>query len=91
MSEIFPPRGWVRSLYACKGTGLPRIAEFIRKMQAKRHPMTEVVIDDFGGGARFSCRLGEHMGSQIYWRGAYSGAQLRVLASFKNILASPRS
>ncbi len=81
MSEISPPRCWVRALYACKGTGLPRIAEFIRKMQAKRHPKTEVVIDDFGGGARFACRLGEHMGSQIYWRGAYSGSQLRVLAS----------
>lgn len=81
MSEIFPPRSWVRALYACKGTGLPRIAEFIRKMQAKRHPKTEVVIDDFGGGARFACRLSEHMGSQIYWRGAYSGSQLRVLAS----------
>lgn len=81
MSEIFPPRGWVRALYACNGSGLPRIAEFIRKIQAKRHSKTEVVIDDFGGGSRFSCRLGEHMGSQIYWRGAYSGSQLQVLAS----------
>ena len=81
MSEIFPPRAWVRALYACKGTGLPRIAEFIRKMQAKRHPKTEVIIDDFGGAARFACRLSEHMGSQIYWRGAYSGSQLQVLAS----------
>lgn len=81
MVEIFPPRNWVRALYACKGTGLPRVAEFIRRMQAKRHPNTEVVIDDFGGGAKFACRLGEHMGSQIYWRGAYSGSQLKVLTT----------
>lgn len=80
MPKIFPPRSWVNALYACKGTGLPRIAEFIRKIQAKRHPNAEVVIDDLGGG-KFTCRIGEHMGSQIYWRGAYSGSQLKVLAT----------
>ena len=80
MSNIFPPRNWVRTLYAYKGTGLPRIAELIRKIQAKRHPNTEVIINDFGG-AKFVCRLSEHMGSQIYWRGAYSGAQLMLLSS----------
>ncbi|QSF49915.1 FkbM family methyltransferase [Thermosynechococcus sp. TA-1] len=84
MNKIFPPRSWVRALYECKGTGLPRIAEFIRKMHAKWHPNTEVIIDDFGKGRdlRFACRLGEHMGSQIYWRGTYSGSQLQVLALF---------
>lgn len=81
MRVVFPPRNWIRFLYKMTGTGLPRIAEFVRKRQAMRHPKTEVVIEDFGGGSRFVCRLGEHMGSQIYWRGAYSGSQLRVLAS----------
>lgn len=81
MSEKLPPRNWVRGLYALRGTGLPRVAEFIRKTMAKRYPNTEMVIDDFGGGAKFVCYLGEHMGSQIYWRGSYSGSQLKVLAS----------
>lgn len=81
MKKFFTLRGWVRALYALQGTGLPRMAEFIRKTQAKRHPNTEIVIEDFCGGAKFICRLGEHMGSQIYWRGSYSGPQLKVLAS----------
>ena len=81
MNDIFPPRHWVRWLYALKGTGLPRLAELIRKIQAKRHPNAEIIIDDFGGDSKFACRLNEHMGSQIYWRGTYSGYQLDVLAS----------
>jgi len=81
MQKFFTLRGWVQALYAFRGTGLPRVAEFIRKMQAKRHPDAEIVIDDFEGGAKFVCHLGEHMGSQIYWRGSYSGSQLKVLAS----------
>lgn len=81
MEKFFTLRGWVRALYALQGTGLPRVAEFIRKIQAKRHPNTEIVIEDFCGDAKFICRLGEHMGSQIYWRGSYSGPQLKVLAS----------
>lgn len=80
--NVFPPRLWVNKLYACKGTGLPRLAELIRKTQAKRHSNNEVIIEDFGGGAKFSCILGEHMGSQIYWRGSYSGSQLEVLSSY---------
>lgn len=82
MKIVFPPRGWIQHLYKMKGTGFPRIAEFIRKIYAKRHPNTEMIIDDLGGGgAKFACCLGEHMGSLIYWRGAYSGPQLRVLAT----------
>ena len=81
MEKFFTLRGWVRALYALQGTGLPRVAEFIRKIQAKRHPNTEIVIEDFCGDAKLICRLSEHMGSQIYWRGSYSGPQLKVLAS----------
>jgi FkbM family methyltransferase len=80
MIKIWPPRRLVKALYACKGTGLPRIAELIRRVSAKRHPSTCVVINDFFG-LKFACHLGEHMGSHIYWRGAYSGAQLKVLAN----------
>lgn len=38
-----------------------------------------VWIDDFDGDLRFRCRLDEHIGSFMYWRGAYSWNQLRVL------------
>lgn len=81
VARIFIFRRFVQTLYRCQGTGLPRVAEFIRRMYAKRHVNTEVVIDDFGGGAKFVCDLGEHMGSQIFWRDHYSGDQLKVLDS----------
>jgi len=35
-------------------------------------------IDDFDGDLVFHCRLDEHMGSYIYWRGCYSRDALRV-------------
>jgi len=66
-------------LYNLPGTGLPRIAKIIRKYYANRFPNKEIIIDDFMGGLRFSCRLGEHMGSKIFWKGAYSESQLRLL------------
>jgi FkbM family methyltransferase len=38
-----------------------------------------VWIDDFCGDRRFCCDLSEHMSSQIFFRGSYSGGQLVVL------------
>lgn len=39
-----------------------------------------VRIDDFDGDLVFHCRLDEHMGSYIYWRGSYSRDGLRLFA-----------
>ena len=72
-------RHFVRFLYKLRGTGLPRLAESIRKIYAKNNPEIKLTIDDFMGKLKFSCHVGEHMGSQIYWRGEYSGAQLAIL------------
>lgn len=38
-----------------------------------------VWVDDFDGDLWFHCHLNEHMANQLYWRGAYSWSQLRVL------------
>jgi FkbM family methyltransferase len=37
------------------------------------------LVDDFDGDLKFHCRLNEHIGSLMYWRGAYSWNQLPVL------------
>lgn len=71
----------VNALYRLQGTGIPRIAEFVRKSWAKSHRDYEIVIDNFCGDLKFTCSLREHMGSQIYWRGSYSGDQLDLLAN----------
>jgi FkbM family methyltransferase len=41
-----------------------------------------IIIDDFDGDLKFECVLNEHMSSQIFWYGAYSGAELRVLEKY---------
>lgn len=67
-------RAGMRGLFRVKGGRA--VAHAIRQRLAS----DEVVwIDDFDGDLRFQCRLGEHMGNQIYWRGTYSWSQLRVL------------
>jgi FkbM family methyltransferase len=70
-------------LYKMQGTGLPRISEAIRRHTARwasKHPDEALVwIDDFCGSLRFCCDLSEHMGSQIFFKGSYSGGQLTVL------------
>lgn len=49
-------------------------------MVRKRLPADDAVwVDDFDGDLRFHCHLNEHMANQLYWRGAYSWSQLRVL------------
>jgi FkbM family methyltransferase len=66
-----------------QGTGLPRVSEAIRRRVARMAAMQQenagVWIDDFCGDLRFCCDLSEHMGSQIFFRGSYSGGQLVVL------------
>ena len=70
-------------LYRMQGTGLPRVADAIRRWTARwasRHPERSLVwIEDFCGHLRLCCDLSEHMGSQIFFRGSYSGGQLNVL------------
>jgi FkbM family methyltransferase len=72
-------RRLTRFAYKVKGIGLGRACEFVRRTVAKHAPLTPLPIDDFRGTARFNCLLGEHMGSQIFFRGSYSGDQLRLL------------
>ena len=40
------------------------------------------LIQDFDGDLKFHCHLGEHIGSQMYWRDSYSWDQLKVLDTF---------
>jgi len=40
------------------------------------------LIEDFDEDLKFHCHLGEHIGSQMYWRDSYSWDQLRVLDSY---------
>lgn len=72
-----------RILYGLPGTGLPRIAEYLRRSAARKaiRPGHQpfVWIDDFCGNLKFCCDLTEHMGSQIFFKGSYSGEQLTLL------------
>jgi FkbM family methyltransferase len=76
-------RPLTRFFYCQQGSGLPRLAEWLRRTVAHSlsgHPeLRNVWIDDCFGNARFCCDLAEHMGSQIFFRGAYSGEQLPLL------------
>lgn len=65
--------------YRIKGIGLGRLCEFVRRQAARYAPQTPLVIDDFRGDAKFNCFLREHMGSQIFFRGSYSGDQLTII------------
>lgn len=71
-------RRFTRILYRYQGTGLPRIADYIRRMVAKHGPIVPVLIHDFFD-AKFYCYLQEHMGGQIFFRGSYSGEQLELV------------
>ena len=57
--------------------GFARLAEAIRKLHS-RSPRV-LLINDFDTTLSFYCELDEHMGSQIFWRGSYSGSQLILL------------
>lgn len=67
--------------YRAQGTGLPRIAERVRRAMALRYANTSrlFVIKNYRGVASFVCDIAEHMGSQIFFRGHYSGAEVDVV------------
>ena len=65
--------------YRIRGVGLGRVCEAVRRWAARHASAAPLVIDDFRGDARFRCYLREHMGGQIFFRGAYSGDQLTLL------------
>lgn len=62
--------------------GLGRVCEHLRTSVASHSAGTTVLIDDFMGELKFYCDLGEHMGSQIFWRGGYSQPQLKLLKRY---------
>ncbi|TXD41660.1 FkbM family methyltransferase [Lujinxingia vulgaris] len=57
--------------------GLARLSDAARRLAA-RFPL-QVDLDDFDGDLHFRLDLNEHMGSQIFWRGFYSGPQIALL------------
>lgn len=63
--------------FGYKIRGLARIAEMIRKYYSQ--DSRNIIINDFDKNLVFHCSLNEHMGSQIFWRGFYSGGQLKIL------------
>lgn len=69
--------------YRLTHTGLPRVAELIRKRTTKhyldRQASANFWISDFMGRLQFCCDLNDHMGSQIFFRGAYSYDQLKLI------------
>ncbi|MEN9573772.1 MAG: hypothetical protein RL514_1627 [Verrucomicrobiota bacterium] len=56
----------------------PAAAATFRKQFAKQ-PL-DAVVADFDGDLKFRCSLHHHIGSQIFWHGGYSQAQLRLLS-----------
>lgn len=83
MNDFFPLflRKFTKPAYRIKGIGLGRVCEFIRRSVARLAPETPLVISDFQGRGKFACYLREHMGSQIFFRGAYSQDALSLLPS----------
>jgi len=67
----------VRFLFRHKG--LRVVAHGVRRLALRDE---WALIDDFDGDLKFHCHLGEHIGSQMYWRDSYSWDQLRVLDSY---------
>jgi len=75
--ELVPTESFrrlMRILYRVKG--LRVVAHALRR---RLYQPRSVWIHDFDGDLAFLCHLDEHIGSQMYWRGAYSWSQLRVL------------
>lgn len=76
-------RSLTQIAYRLPHTGLPRVAEFIRKQTTKRYlggqVPADVWIGDFMGRLNFCCDLTDHMGSQVFFRGAYSAGQLKLI------------
>jgi FkbM family methyltransferase len=66
--------------YPIRGIGLGRACEFIRRTVATHAPDEPVLVQDFQGSAAFLCYLKEHMGSQVFFRGAYSYPLMPLIA-----------
>lgn len=82
---LYSLRKLTKSFYAKRGTGLPRLAELIRRCVARAvKPGRVLLVNDFAGESRFYCFLKDHMGGQIFFRGAYSGDQLPLLVQILN-------
>ncbi|HEX6992800.1 MAG TPA: FkbM family methyltransferase [Gammaproteobacteria bacterium] len=79
---LYAARKITKVAYRIQGIGLGRVCETIRSRVAKRWDGGRLEIDDFMGSLKFSCDLGEHMGSQIFWRGHYSGDQLELIGKY---------
>ena len=58
--------------------GIDRLLDPVRRAFAKTGGL--VLITDFDHDLNFYVRLNEHMGSQIFWYGAYSPGSLKVLS-----------
>jgi FkbM family methyltransferase len=74
---------WIaRRFYRAAGLGIGAgaLAEAVRGAVARRGPPGPFVSHDFMDRLDFVCDLSEHMGSQIFFRGAYSGNELKVLS-----------
>jgi len=69
-------RRCTRRMYTVRGAA--RVADALRRHWVRRGG--EYWIDDFDDGTRLRIDLAEHMASQIFWRGFYSGDELAVLA-----------
>jgi FkbM family methyltransferase len=72
-------RSLTQPAYRIRGVGLGRLCELTRRWAAKNGPNHPLLIKDFRGHARFLCHLKEHMGGQIFFKGAYSGDQLSLI------------
>lgn len=81
--EVTPMPSWLSmmrgvSLALSNIWPLSACSELCRRVGA-RTLSRSIQISDFRGSGRFVCDLAEHMCSHIFWRGAYSGEQLRLL------------
>lgn len=79
MSVMRVTRQLTMRAYPIRGIGLGRVCEAIRKRAAHSAPAQPVVVEDFQGHGRFACHVREHMGSHIFFRGAYSYHLLPIL------------
>lgn len=72
-------RSLVRTAYKVRGAA--RLADLVRRKLAARGGVVEV--NDFDSDLTMTLDLSEHIGSQIFWRGAYSPGPL---AAFDRLL-----
>ncbi len=79
MNKFFILWCFTRSAYRVRGVGLGRLCEAIRRWASRYVPSEPLLIQDFFCSVKFWCYLQEHISSQIFFQGAYSGNQLDLL------------